>query len=181
MRRISLHRWLLCFSTFSVLVAISAVAVTAAPVNDSHGKEWRQLVDTTGLSWNQIAQVCPQNGFAPCFGSIGGRNLTGWVWATDAQVVALLSYFEPAILTAPSISGQQYFSSASSFLSAFQPTQRVTTTYSNSEWAGGWTSSKNASSLPIAAGVGAGTTSVSIDGSFSIGPVSNPAEASAAR
>jgi hypothetical protein len=40
--------------------------------------------------------------------------LTGWVWATAAQVVALMGEYEPAVLTAnpPSVSGPQYFLSA---------------------------------------------------------------------
>ena len=53
--------------------------------------------------------MCPRDGVSRCSGSIGGRNLTGWVWATDAQVVELMGHYVPAILTAdpPSVSGPE--------------------------------------------------------------------------
>jgi hypothetical protein len=60
-------------------------------VSDGHGKAWRQLIVTTGRSWTQVAQVCPRDGATPCNGAAGGRDLTGWVWATAEQVRALLA------------------------------------------------------------------------------------------
>ena len=37
----------------------SAGSALAANVQDTHGREWRQLYETTGLSWNQVDSVCP--------------------------------------------------------------------------------------------------------------------------
>ncbi|PYS28162.1 MAG: hypothetical protein DMG11_13750, partial [Acidobacteria bacterium] len=39
-----------------LFLAISGItAEAAASGNDNHGKEWRQLTETVGLSWNQVA------------------------------------------------------------------------------------------------------------------------------
>src|SRR5262245_23529225 len=107
----------MAYLTFSAvaLLALGGARTTHASVDDAHGKEWRQLIETTGLSWNEVAQVCPRDGVSPCAGRVGGRDLSGWVWATEAQVVALFGYFEPDILTDPSVAGQPYFFTASTF------------------------------------------------------------------
>src|SRR5688500_9963915 len=101
----------------SYAALFSAVAA-AQSVNDGHGKEWRQLTDTTMVSWNQVAQVCPRDGVSACSGMAGTKDLTGWVWATREQVIQLFGYYEPAILTSPtsSVSGQATFFTASTFL-----------------------------------------------------------------
>ena len=40
-----------------ILVAIGPPPSTSAPTVD--GWEWRELFETTGLSWSQVAAVCP--------------------------------------------------------------------------------------------------------------------------
>jgi hypothetical protein len=78
----------------SVVVAMlsGAAAAQADPpadlTDDGTGKRWRPLTDTTRLSWDQVAHVCPSDGATPCTGAIGAKDLTGWVWATADQVVA---------------------------------------------------------------------------------------------
>ena len=164
----------------ATLAALSLPAVLHAqqtPVNDNHGKEWRQLVETTGLSWSQVAQVCPGDGVSPCSGPVGGRDLTGWVWATQSQVIDLFSYYTEDILTSSSVQGQQYFFSASAFLTAFRPTFSMFLTYQTAQRADGWTASTDSAGLPVSGGVGAGTTPVSISGAFGVAPGSDPAAA----
>jgi hypothetical protein len=149
-----------CMSLIVVALAggTPAGAAPPNPVDDGKGTEWRQLYETTGLSWNQVAQVCPRDGVTPCSGSIGTRVLTGWVWATDAQVVALMGNYEPAILTAnpPSVSGGPYFGSAQAFLADMRYTGYVSFYGGYSEWTWGWTSSTDEAGLPIAGSVGYG-------------------------
>lgn len=99
-------------------LSFSTHAQTVATVNDGHGKEWR-LPQSTFLSWNQTATVCPQDGVTRCAGSVGTQSLDNWVWATDEQVLQLMSYYEPAMLTNRSVSGFAYSNSASAFLNAF--------------------------------------------------------------
>jgi hypothetical protein len=151
-----------------VVIAGAARIVQAAGFNDGNGKEWMQLQATVGLSWNETAQACPQDGVSACVGSVAGRNLNGWVWATDSQVLQLFNTFEPAILTSPSVGGMAFFGSAQSFLFAFQPTSSFCITYACGASASGWTASKDSTDLPLFGSVGWGTTPVSISGSFSV-------------
>ena len=159
-------------SAICVLAVIAGTTgmVEAANFNDGNGKEWRQLPGTVGLSWNQVAQACPQDGATSCVGSVAGVNLNDWVWATDAQVVQLFSLFEPAILTSPTVEGMAQFGSAQSFLSgtAFQPIFSSCQTYFCGASASGWTASKDATGLPIYGSVGWGNTNVSFSGSFKV-------------
>jgi Ca2+-binding RTX toxin-like protein len=86
------------------------------------------------------------------------RDLTGWVWGTADQVVALMGTYEPAILTAtpPSVAGGAYFGTATAFLSAMRWTGFVSLYGGYSEWTAGWTASTDDAGLPIQGRVGFG-------------------------
>src|SRR5438067_1955264 len=121
-------------------------------------------------------RVCPRDGISACSGAAGGRDLTGWVWATDSEVIELFgSYTRPDILTSPAVQGQQYFFAASAFFSSIRPTFSFFITYQTGQFAAGRTASTDAAGLPVAGSVSAGTTPVSIAGSFAVGAVSDPA------
>ena len=164
-----------------LFLAAGATSGVEAGVNDGNGKEWMQLPATVGLSWTQTAQICPQDGMTPCVGSVAGRDLNDWVWATDSQVLQLWSSFEPALLTSRGVDGLAYFGSAQSFLSAFQPTQSFCITYACGAFGSGWTASKDAAGLPIFGSVGWNTTPVSVSGGFGVGPAANADEAQNSR
>jgi acetyltransferase-like isoleucine patch superfamily enzyme len=53
---------------------------------DPSGRLWRDVNETKGFSWNDIAARCPTDGASPCNGTLGSADLTGWVWATREQV-----------------------------------------------------------------------------------------------
>ena len=160
------------------LVSVGAPTSTAAPTVD--GREWRELYETTGLSRSEVASVCPTDGATPCAGTVRGRNLTGWTWATAGQVRDLLDDYAPGLTTAdpPVVSGIDGFWGGISFLAVMRWTTYTATTYSYSEWTGGWTASMNAESgLPIGgfAGYshrGAGSTA---DGSIGLGTAGDAA------
>jgi hypothetical protein len=163
------------------VVLFLAVSGVLFAYNDNNGKEWRQLTETVGVSWNQVAQACPQrDGISPCIGTAGTRDLTGWVWATDAQVIELFSRFEPALLTSPTfptISGMAQFFTADTFLSAIRPTFSVASNYFASRSATGLTAAfDEVASLGGLARVGQGNTPVSIGGEFAAGLRVNPNE-----
>ena len=162
------------FVSLALLVSVLAVtspAQTTPAVNDGHGKEWMQLAASRGLSWNQVAQSCPQDGVTPCTGSFND-----WTWATDAQVLQLMSYYEPAMATNRGVSGMQYFFTAQTFLSAFQPTFSSCQTYQCGAYGAGWTATKDAAGLPIFGAVSWGNTPVSISGSFGVGAAASADE-----
>lgn len=161
---------LLAIVLFAAPIVLQA-QTTAATVNDGQGKEWLQLSSTRGLSWNQIAQSCSQDGVSPCTG-----NYSDWVWATDTQVLQLMSYYEPAMATNRGVGGMQYFFTAQNFLSAFQPTFSFCGTYQCGAYGAGWTATKDENGYPIFGAVSWGNTNVSIDGSFGVGSRVNPDE-----
>jgi hypothetical protein len=99
-RRLLRIALLLVSAAFAATTAHAQVAYT-----DSLGREWRQVVGSTSRSWNEFASACPTDGVTPCNGLAGGLDVTGWIWATDAQVTELFAEFVPEILTNPSFGG----------------------------------------------------------------------------
>ncbi len=152
----------------SVLVSALVWAAPAAAAFPEDGKRWKQLTTTTGMTWNQVAAVCPRDGVSRCAGSIGTRDLTGWVWATDAQVIALMGHYAPAIVTAdpPSVSGPEYLLTAMGFLEDMRPTFFFSGYPTTSASASGWTSSDR-DGAPVAGS--AGYTHPVFNGGFSVG------------
>ncbi len=149
-----MRQWSMRFAVLALLmsglVSIGAPPSTAAPTVD--GREWRELYETTGLSWSDIASVCPTDGATACSGTVGGRNLTGWTWATAGQVRDLLDDYAPGLATAepPVVSGIEGFWGGISFLAVMRWTAYHSSNYSYSESTSGWTASHDAASgLPI--------------------------------
>jgi hypothetical protein len=162
------------FAMFATILFSAFSGAQAVPVDDGHGKEWRQLTDTVGASFSQVAEVCPRDGISACSGAVDGVDLSGWVWATDAQVIELFSYFAPDILKSTTVSGVQYFFPGSLFLSEFRPTETIFITYFGFEKAAGWTASTDYSGLPIIGAVSTVIDFASIRGTFSVAPAGSP-------
>ncbi len=149
-----MRSWSLRLTLVTVLVAgmfsVGAPTSNAAPTVD--GREWRELFETTGLSWSEVASVCPTDGATPCSGTVRGRNLTGWTWATAGQVRDLLDNYAPGLTTAdpPVVTGIDGFWGGISFLGVMRWTTTSSNTYSYSESAYGWTASTDAASgIPL--------------------------------
>ena len=43
----------------AVTLTAAATVASAQGYNDGTGREWRQVSSTTGMSWSQVASVCP--------------------------------------------------------------------------------------------------------------------------
>ncbi|MBL9199629.1 MAG: hypothetical protein JNL39_03940 [Opitutaceae bacterium] len=143
--------------------------------NDGAGKEWRQLTETTGLSWAQVAAVASQDGVTPAIGTVNGRALTGWVWATDAQVVQLFSRWAPAIAASPTltVAGPEYVTPASQFHAVFRTTQAFAgcPTYQpcfDFRMTAGWTARSDATNQPVEAAVITSLDTFFTTGSFHV-------------
>ncbi len=145
----------------AVLLALCAVlsapsAAQAAFPQD--GKRWRQVNETRGVTVAGLAAVCPRDGAGRC-----GAPHDGWIWATDAQVVALFGHYVPDILTAdpPSVGGAGYLFAAATFLGDMRPTFSFSGYSHSTESVHGWTADGSS------AGVSAGRTRSSTPASAS--------------
>lgn len=151
-------------------VAASVLAATTTPgISDGQGTVWRQLTETVGLTWNQVAQLCPRDGIHPCWGSLGAVNLSGWVWATDAQTVQLIARYEPLILNSRTLSGAAIDPGVAAFFAAFQPTTSggcsgsgYVVTCSFGAHVSGWTATSPGAGSAIAATVQSGFSAPSL-------------------
>ncbi len=143
----------------AMLYLIGMSTASAAPYNDGRGRVWLQVGDTYSASWADVAAVCPQDGQTACDGSVPGklapRDLTDWIWATDAQVRTLFSYYTPDILTNDSLSGSAYLQSARSVFNGFNPLNAAVCAGGCPAgyyhyWLTGWTSTLSATTdLPV--------------------------------
>jgi len=76
------------------LAALLAVGLFAKPMAASAAgvvvgdKEWRQLTETAGVSYDLAATVC-STATGMCSGSVFGRSFDGWTWASHSDVQAL--------------------------------------------------------------------------------------------
>lgn len=68
-----------------ISILLCTTEANAAAYVDTSGIEWRQLTETRGFSWNEIATVCPAGG-GECTGMLDTVDFTGWTWATIDQV-----------------------------------------------------------------------------------------------
>ena len=85
--------------------------------------------------------LCPRDGESRCAGVACNGDLTGWIWATGAQVIALMGHYDPAILTAdpPAVGGPEHLMQAISFVEAIGPTFFFSGYSSTDAWVSGWT------------------------------------------
>ncbi len=88
-------------------------------VSDGQGRVWRPATQTLNISWQQAAARCPQNGVDPCWGTVGAVDLSGWIWATQAQVLDLMAVASPAILTTNPLTGTASNPGVTSFFNYF--------------------------------------------------------------
>jgi hypothetical protein len=127
---------------------VAGLLVFAAPARAAFpddGQLWRAVPQTTGLTWSQVASVCPADGASRCAGAVAGRDLSGWIWATDAQVIALMGAYDPAILTAdpPQIGGPEHLLQAISFVEDVKPTFFFSGYVDTNGSTNGWTATEH--------------------------------------
>lgn len=92
-----------------LLTGLLASPVTASALGVTvDGREWRQLVDTVNLSWNQVATVCDTTTGA-CLGSLGSVSFDGWTWASNGDVRQLFDeLIQPGVTTFPTAYSDYY-------------------------------------------------------------------------
>lgn len=161
--------------TLTVLALVTPPGAHGQGVNDGRGREWRQLTETTGLSWDQLAAALPRDGVTPGSGMIGTRNVAGWVWATEAQVVDLFSLWAPGLLESPerAVGGYEFLTPALQFQSVFLPVYQIRgcPTYQpcfNYRLVAGWVAQDDGSAVPAAASVSSDTDAMIPGGWFAV-------------
>src|SRR4051794_14005405 len=166
-----------CIVVVALVPTVGGIAhAQGTGFDDGAGHEWRQLTDTTGVTWNDLAAVCPRDGVSPCTGLAGGRDVTGWVWATADQVVAFMGQYAPDLLSADpsSVGGPDHLFQAMTFLDVMRPTFFFSGYPTTVGFTGGWTSSTDATGAPMFGS--AGYEHPIFNGSLGVGPGANPSE-----
>jgi hypothetical protein len=72
----------------SILTLLTFSCAAQAVVIDN--RDWRQVSETTNITYDQMSQVCNLVTGA-CNGAVGNVDMTDWIWADD---VAIASMFE---------------------------------------------------------------------------------------
>lgn len=115
---------MICNKTFglvAVLLGISTMSAAATPVVVGD-YEWRQVTDTAGFSYVEVATVCDTDS-GICDGALGGVDFTGWTWADNHEVLDnLLSVLTPLTDPYGSYRGGGQTDWATAFLQMFEPT-----------------------------------------------------------
>lgn len=107
---------------------------------DTQGREWVQVKAFKGVSFAAVDQICPNDGVTPCTGTLMGVNLTGFVWATKAQVQELFAEGVPEMAKVETVGGPAYTLPALGFFGSFLPTWEYYTTFGGYNYLSGWTS-----------------------------------------
>ena len=165
-----------CRAIMCAVVFASLAAAAPASAMPPDGKRWRALTETTGVTAAQLAAVCPRDGESRCSGTAGNRNVSGWIWATSDQVLALMGYYEPRLLDADptSVGGPGYLFSALSFVDEIRPTWFFAGYSSTNGYVGGWTASER-DGLPV---LGSASYQHPVfNGSFFVGPAADASSA----
>lgn len=152
-----MHRTTSIARVSAVLVALtagSAAIAQSAPIAyiDSQGRQWRHANSFAGVSWNEVAAVCPTDGAAPCAGVLAGHAVDGYIWASREDVRELFAEFIPVVAKTGAVSGPQYFLPGSSFLYTFNPTVLTVTTFSEERGLWAWTSTVGSGNKAYAPG-----------------------------
>lgn len=145
-----------------VMIAMLFISISAHA--QTQQRLYKPLKDTAGISYNQIASLCPKDGITPCSG-----GLAGWTWATKQQVIELFQKYQPDF--SPDIPNPYpmagYFY-AQGVMSEVKTTFSMYLTYQTAEYAAGLTSTVDEYGVPYIGQASAGSTNVSFNGGLSI-------------
>lgn len=106
-------------NTFAI-IALLPLTAQAGPITVD-GREWRQVTETTNLSWTQIATVCDRWTGA-CSGSLGGIDFDGWVWAGVSDIGDMFRALTGYPVSDPGTVYRHGSSWAPAFFALFDPT-----------------------------------------------------------
>ncbi len=75
-----------------VALFLGGESASAASIayTDLSGRQWRQVTETTGVSWDELNSVCATG---TCTADFGAYDLTDWTWASQDDVRSLFNEF----------------------------------------------------------------------------------------
>ncbi|MDX2427742.1 MAG: hypothetical protein QNK22_03550 [Xanthomonadales bacterium] len=76
----------------TVAILLQATPSQAASVIKD-GNEWLQPADFVDISWQQIDAICPATSDRVCTGSLGGIDITGFIFASIEEVNMLMATY----------------------------------------------------------------------------------------
>jgi len=76
----------------TIAILLHAIPSQAASVIKD-GKEWLQPADFVNITWDQIDALCPISSARECTGLLGGIDITGFTFASIAEVNALMATY----------------------------------------------------------------------------------------
>ena len=126
------------------VASFSWSGTTAASTVIVGDKEWQQPSDWTGFTWTNFENRCSL-ATGECAGSLGGRDLTGWFWASNIDLMNLFNTLiprEPVAISSPwtSYMEEGYPADFLAAISAgmFAPTQIVMQAVADNYQVRGW-------------------------------------------
>ena len=131
--------------TLTALVLALGAPPSSATYIDSDGNEWKTFTELGTMSWTSLALICPTDGTTACTGSIGAVDITGFIWATPAQVRDLFAKFGVIVPVAGN-TGALDSAWAPAFQAAFGVTNTIGTFSIDSV---GWTSASAMGTLGV--------------------------------
>ena len=167
-----------CRSLVGLILSCASAAAWPG-FTDGAGREWRQVSETTGLSWSDLASACAAKSDWACSGAVHGIDLGGWRWASSAQVTELFNRIllqgrhlpANAVLSdeAAAVSAQRQHQIVSALLTAqLRPTYHSAAGYASNTGLLGLTSSLDSALSPVLGSIGLGNTGVTIEGRFAL-------------
>jgi hypothetical protein len=57
-------------------------------------QEWQQPSLFKNLTWDDINAACPASNAGNCSGTLAGRDMTGWTWASNTELRALFDVYK---------------------------------------------------------------------------------------
>lgn len=94
---------------FQTMPTLQAVFTTTTLIDTVtvNGRVWAQVDLFTNLSWSAIDAVCPNGPNGLCLNNaiLNGHNMTGWTWASVANMNAFFNFLNPTCGLGPTLPG----------------------------------------------------------------------------
>lgn len=147
----------------AAVAAAGLASRTASACDGGDGRFWLRQPVAQGMTWDQLAALCPLGGAGPCTGALAGLT-----WANADEVLGLFGCFAPELTARTCAAGVENLGAASTAVGALGANYTYATSFSMTQSSEGWVSTREASGAPM---LGQAFTSVGVNqsGGYAIG------------